>query len=69
MPRVRTQQGDTVDLLCWRHFGRTQGLVEIVLERNPGLADYGAVLPYGLIVEIPEAPEDKPETPLIKLWD
>jgi phage tail protein X len=69
MPRVRTQQGDTVDLLCWRHFGRTQGLVEVVLEMNPGLADHGPVLPHGLVVEIPEAPEDKPVTPLLKLWE
>lgn len=69
MPVTKTQQGDTVDMLCWRHFGRTQGLVEVVLELNPGLADYGAVLPHGLIVEIPEAPQDKPETPQIKLWD
>lgn len=69
MPRVYTHQGDTVDLLCWRHFGRTQGLVEVVLEMNPGLADYGPVLPLGLEVELPEAPDDKPKTPLLQLWD
>lgn len=69
MPRVKTQQGDTVDLLCWRHFGRTAGLVEVVMEMNPGLAEHGPVLPHGLVVEIPAAPEDKPATPLIKLWE
>ena len=28
---VRTQQGESVDALCWRHYGRTQGAVEAVL--------------------------------------
>ncbi|WP_258087249.1 tail protein X, partial [Xenorhabdus bovienii] len=35
--QVRAFQGDTVDLLCWRHYGRTQGIVEQVLEANPDL--------------------------------
>ena len=33
---VRTLQGDTVDALCWRHYGRTDGTVETVLEANTG---------------------------------
>ncbi len=39
--KVRTQQDDTVDALCWRHYGRTQGLSERVQQANPGLAEYG----------------------------
>lgn len=67
--RVVTQQGDTVDALCWRHYGRTAGLVEIVLEMNVGLADRGPVLPHGLEVEIPDKPAHKPTAPLLQLWD
>lgn len=67
--RVTTQQGDTVDLLCWRHRKQTRGVVEATLEMNPGLADYGTVLPHGLVVELPDAPSAKPKTPLINLWD
>ncbi|MGM7571152.1 tail protein X, partial [Klebsiella pneumoniae] len=26
--KVRAYQGDTVDALCWRHYGRTQGVTE-----------------------------------------
>lgn len=52
--KVRTQQYDTVDALCWRHYGRTQGLTEIVLAANPGLAERGPVLPHGLAVELPD---------------
>ncbi|MCI0152144.1 tail protein X [Paraburkholderia sediminicola] len=51
--KVIAQQGDTVDALCWRHYGRTDGTVEAVLEANAGLADYGVVLPLGTVVYLP----------------
>ena len=67
--RVASQQGDTVDLLVYRHFGRTRGLVEVVLELNPGLADLGPVLPLGTVVELPTAQADQTSKKLIQLWD
>lgn len=68
--RVITHQGDTVDALCFRHLGRTQGVVEIVLENNPGLADYGPVLPHGLQVKLPDITTQPTTTPtLLRLWD
>lgn len=67
--RVLAQQGDTVDALVFRYFGRTQGLVEATLELNAGLADLGPVLPLGTAVELPEAPADEPSKPLLQLWD
>lgn len=67
--KVRTQQGDTVDALCWRHYGRTAGMVEAVLEMNAGLADYGPILPIGLEVQIPDTPATTPTAPLLQLWD
>ncbi len=39
--KVRAHQYDTVDALCWRHYGRTQGVTEQVLKANPGLAEHG----------------------------
>ena len=65
---VRTIQGDTVDALCWRHLGATQGVVEETLERNPGIARQGPILPAGLLVQLP----DKQQTPIrkiVNLWD
>jgi phage tail protein X len=67
--RVASQQGDTVDLLVYRHFGRTRGLVEVVLELNPGLADLGPVPPLGTVVELPTAQADQTSKKLIQLWD
>jgi phage tail protein X len=66
---VRAQQGDTVDELCWRHLGRTAGLVEVVYELNPGLADRGLILPNGIEVQLPDQPANKPTAPLLELWD
>ena len=32
-------QGDTLDAICARYYGRTEGVVETVLEANPGLLE------------------------------
>ncbi|MFL9993042.1 tail protein X [Paraburkholderia sediminicola] len=69
MRRVYALQGDTVDSLCYRHFGRTQGVVEATLEANEGLAAYGPVLPMGLAVDLPDAPKDQPTINLVNLFD
>lgn len=67
--RVIAHQGDTLDLLCHRHLGRTAGVLEAALEANPGLAALGAVLPMGTEVVLPDAPPAAPETKLVQLWD
>lgn len=65
--QVRTMQGDTLDALCWRHLGRTEAVVEATLERNPGLATRGPILPAGLEVTLADVP---PATaPVVNLWD
>lgn len=66
--KARALQGDTVDALCWRHYGRTAGVTEQVLEANPGLASLGSVLPMGLEVELPDQPA-QPVTRRLQLWD
>lgn len=68
MELVHARQGDTVDLICHRHYGRTADVTEAVLAANPGLADLGPVLPIGTPVHLP------PHTPTairptVKLWD
>lgn len=68
MAEVRSQQGDTVDLICFRHFGYTSGVTEQVLETNPGLAALGPILPIGTIVTLPDVAEKQNES-VINLWD
>ncbi len=62
------RQGETLDAIAWRHYGRTAGVVEAVLEANPGLAALGPQLPLGTAVELPDiAPAT--EVALVQLWD
>ncbi|SUC35256.1 Phage Tail Protein X [Providencia rustigianii] len=66
--KIRTVQGDTVDGICWRFYGRTTGMTETVLLANPGLAEKGAVIPAGLLIEMPDVTTE-PTQPLMQLWD
>ena len=67
-----TVEGDgiTVSLLVWRRFRRPMpGLVEIILERNPGLAGLGPILPVGTVLEIPVPTPRAPQLlDPIRLW-
>ena len=67
--QVRSVQGDTVDLICWRYYGRTAGITEQVLEANPGLADIGAELPIGTLVTLPAQPATPTQATRLQLWD
>lgn len=63
------RQGDTLSAICWRHYGRTEGVVERVLEANPGLALAGPVLPHGTRVTLPDLPAAAASSAqLIHLW-
>ena len=65
---VYAQQGDTVDEICQRYYGRTGQAVELVYAANPGLAESGPVLPHGYEVTLPDLPESSAgET--VNLWD
>ncbi|KWC25379.1 phage tail protein [Burkholderia ubonensis] len=67
--KVASLQGDTLDALCWRHYGSTAGTVEAVLEANPDLAELGVVLPMGTVVEMPELNTIEQTKPLLQLFD
>lgn len=51
--KVQALQGDTLDLLCHRHYGTTQGVTEAALAANKGLAGQ-LYLEAGQWVELPE---------------
>ena len=70
MPKTITAlQNDTVDAICWREYGRSSGVVEAVLEANPKLAEYGAFIPMGTQVTLPEILTLTQTKQTIQLWD
>ncbi|GAB7553119.1 tail protein X [Novosphingobium sp. 11B] len=63
-------EGDTVDAVCWRELGRTQGVTEQVLDLNPGIAALGPRLPAGTVLTLPELSAAAPAVlETVKLWD
>lgn len=66
---VKSVQGDTVDLICWRYYGRTAGVVEQVLEANHGLAELGPELPMGTLIRMPDRPAQAANKKIVQLWD
>lgn len=65
---LHAAQGDTVDAICWRHYGRTAGVVEQVLDANPGLASLGPILPHGTAVQLPDITTQQ-QRQTVQLWD
>jgi len=66
--QVRSIQGDTLDRVCQRVYGRTAGVAEQLLSLNPGLADLGPILPTGTLITLPQQAKQA-EATLLQLWD
>jgi len=66
--KVYAHQGDTLDVICHRYYGRTEEVFEAVLAASPGLAEFGAVLPYGTAIELPDT-DTAPTAETVNLWD
>lgn len=70
MPKTITAlQNDTVDEICWREYGRSSGVVELVLEANPKLADFGVFIPMGTEITLPDIETPQQIKQSIQLWD
>ncbi|GHE20105.1 tail protein X [Halomonas urumqiensis] len=68
MPHARAHQGDTLDALCYRVLGRTDGVTEQALDMNPGLAELGPILPHGTLVTLPEEQRTPAVVDTVQLW-
>lgn len=63
-----TKQNEMLDYICWKHYGYSSGSVEVVLEENPGLAEYGSFLPAGLKIKLPEI-QKRLQKPVVGILD
>ena len=69
MSKYVTKDGDTVDWICWRHYGNTlAATTEAVLDANYGLAAQGPVFVAGVEIVLPELTKVS-EIQTVKLWD
>ena len=64
-----TRAGETVDSAVHAYYGRTRGIVERVLNVNPGLADSGPILPMGTRILMPDIPRESAQRKRVRLWD
>ncbi|CAG2144354.1 hypothetical protein LMG31506_02988 [Cupriavidus yeoncheonensis] len=65
-----TSDGDMADAIAWNYYGTRDGrTVELLLDANPGLADYGPVLPAGVTITLPDLATPATTTKGVKLWD
>lgn len=69
MQKYRTKDGDTLDAICWAHYGQQAGAVEDVLEANPGLARVGTIFPAGVLIELPARNALSQTIQPVRLWD
>lgn len=73
MATYMTRDGDMLDVICLQYYGRANGAVEVVLDRNPALAALGPVYVVGVQIELPDLPPNIKNTiethKTIRLWD
>lgn len=69
MSTVISIAGETVDLICRRHYGDESGFAEAVYDANRGLAALGAHLPAGVVILLPEVSVATQADTVIRLWD
>lgn len=69
MITYRTKQGDVLDLICFRHYGKSSGAVELVLNENRKLPEHGSIIAEGTLITLPDLPSLEDETKQVELWD
>lgn len=63
---IRTSDGDRLDTLCYRYYGRLNGTVEAVMAANPGLAKESQPFVSGVIIRLPDLPVQVEQQ--VQLW-
>ncbi|WP_253309012.1 MULTISPECIES: tail protein X [Rickettsiales] len=63
-----SKENEMLDLICWKHYGFTDGVVELVLAENLGLAEYRSFLPAGLKIKLPTIKKIVQKSKL-KVWE
>ena len=69
MAQYLTKAGDMLDEIAYLYYGNTNNkVVERILEVNFSISQYDALLPAGVLIELPEV-QQSTEPRKVKLWD
>ncbi|RKU26245.1 hypothetical protein C6497_13880 [Candidatus Poribacteria bacterium] len=69
MNQTGTLQNETLDQVIFRVFGRVNAqLLQLTYNLNPGITDFGLIIPEGIIVNFSDVPTTT-EIPTQHLWD
>jgi phage tail protein X len=67
-----TKMFDRMDRVCYARYGSTDNdIVAWAIEQNPGVELHGIVLPPGIAINLPDAPRQLTQPPVIRqifLW-
>jgi len=63
-----TVGGETLDEVCFRHYGTERGTFDVVLAKNRHVAELSPVLPEGVKIELPDLMETTSRRE-VKLWE
>lgn len=66
---IISKEGDTLSRIAYQYYGNSIGQVERILEANPQLCRYPALLPAGLIIILPDIKTKNTTIQTLNLWD
>ena len=64
----KTKDGDVLDEIVFRYYGKTAGFVERVLEMNRHLSDLGSVYRADVAIVLPDLGREE-EKKEVTVWD
>ena len=67
--QITSKDGDTLSSIAYRHYGSSAGQVERILQANPRLCRYPALLPPDLTITMPPPEAARKPERTINLWD
>lgn len=68
MIKFTVTKPQTLEMICFRHYGAHEGYMEKVLAENYGLAKSDIRLAVGTVVNLPDLPKVENGLKLQRLW-
>ncbi|XXQ68934.1 tail protein X [Neisseriaceae bacterium B1] len=67
--QIISKDGDTLSRIAYQYYGNSVAQVERILEANPQLCRYPALLPAGIAITLPAQTAQQATISTLNLWD